>query len=70
MIKDDKKIIGLGFHHANLKHFKHGKAMVIDLHEMNITEADMIYIFAGRNDADLIKQMQEYIGPDTVVNEL
>ncbi len=68
--QDGKKIIGLGFHQGNLKHFKHGRPMLIDLDELNAKESDFIYIFSARTDKELAKEMKRFIGPDTVVNEL
>lgn len=69
MDKDGQKVLGLGLSHQNLKHLKNGKPIEIDLKKIGHTNNDTIYLFAGRTEQSMTKDLKNFIGPETVVNE-
>jgi len=67
---DGKLVIGLGLSHVNLKRLKEGQPIVFDLKELGLTLNAEVFVFAGKTEASMQKDLGQYIGPETVVNKL
>lgn len=67
---DGKMLIGLGLSNRNIKLLREGRPIVVDLADLGITLKAEIFIFTGKDERSMKKDLKQYIGPDTVINSV
>jgi len=66
---DGKILIGLGLSDENIKRLREGKPMLVNLADLGITLNAEIFIFTGKDEQSMKKDLSKHIRPDTVVNK-
>lgn len=62
-------LIILGLSHENLRRLKQGEPIRIDMEDLGI-KGSTCFIFSGKDEKAMAKEMSEFIGPDTKIREL
>lgn len=63
-----RTLIGLGLSAANIERLREGKPIHINLEELNLPWHGEIMIMFGETEQAIADELQEFIGPETVVN--
>jgi hypothetical protein len=67
-VKDGKLLIGLGLSEENIKRLRKGNPIVVDLADLGITFKAEVFIFTGKNEKTMKKDLEQFIAFDTVTN--
>lgn len=59
-------LLGFGLSEENLRLLREGKPIRIDLGKMGLMKGEIL-IFYGKTEAEMVKEIKSYIGPETRV---
>jgi hypothetical protein len=66
--ENGRTLIGLGLSEGNIQRLKEGKPIHVHLEELNLPYKAEVMIWYGADEQALQKEIQEFIGPNTVVH--
>lgn len=60
-------LLGFGLSAGNIERLTQGKPILINLTEMGVMQGEIL-IFYGKDEAEMAKMIEPYIGPETKVH--
>jgi len=71
ILGEGEQLLVLGLSHKNLRRLKRGFPIKItrQSHGLSIPPGLKIFLFAGETEASISRQMADFIGPTTIVNQ-
>lgn len=67
-LDDNKKLIGIGLSHGNLKRLKDGKSIKINGPDIGLPDMEIL-IFSGSTEASMAEQLDPYITASTIIHK-
>lgn len=66
---NNKRTIGIGLSQENVNRLKKGLPIHVHFSELNLPDNYELFLFYGKTEEIMKKQLENHIGPDTVVRE-